>query len=161
MDKFPITKAGHTALEAELKHLKDNERPEVIEAIASAREHGDLKENAEYHAAREKQSFIEGRIQELESVISRADIIDPTQFAGQNIIRFGATVDLADEDTDEEVSYAIVGHYEADIAKNKISIQAPIARALIGKTIGDSVKVQSPGGVRSYEVLEVTYKAAE
>lgn len=161
MEKFPITKAGHTALVNELKHLKDVERPEVIEAIAAAREHGDLKENAEYHAAREKQSFVEGRIQELESVVSRAEIIDPVQFAGQNTIRFGATVDLADENTDEEVTYSIVGHYEADLAKNKISIQAPIARALIGKTVGDSVNVQSPGGVRSYEVLEVTYKTVE
>lgn len=157
MEKVPMTAPGYKALEEELKTLKEVERPRIIEAIATAREHGDLSENAEYHAAREQQSFNEGRIQELESVISRADVIDPTQFSGQKVIRFGASVDLADEETDEEVTYSIVGHYEADSEKKRLSVQAPIARALIGKEVGDSVKVQSPGGVRSYEVLDVRY----
>ena len=151
-----MTRAGANALEAELKHLKSVERPEIIKAIAEAREHGDLSENAEYHSAREKQSFIEGRIKELESVISLADIIDPTKLSGA--IKFGATVTVVDEDTDEEKKWQIVGEYEADIEKGLLNVKSPIARALIGKEEGDSVEVRTPGGEKSYEVLSITYK---
>lgn len=158
MDKVPMTPGGHTALEKELKHLKHTARPEVIAAISEAREHGDLSENAEYHAAREQQSFIEGRIEELEAVLSRANIIDPSKFKGDEIVRFGATVTVADEDTDEETSYQIVGEYESDIESKKISISAPIAKALIGKTLGDSVEVRTPKGARQVEIVEVEYK---
>ena len=156
MDKVPMTQTGFNSLETELKKLKSVERPAVIEAIAEARAHGDLSENAEYHAARERQSFIEGRIQELEGVISAAQIIDFTAFSGDSV-KFGATVKLADEDTDAEVTYQIVGHYEANADHGKISINAPIARALIGKSVGDSVKVTTPQGQRSYEILDVKY----
>jgi transcription elongation factor GreA len=159
MDKVPMTKQGHEALEKELKNLKSVERPAVIEAIAVAREHGDLKENAEYHAARERQSFVEGRIQELEGVISAAQIIDPSGFNG-DIVKFGARVVIVDEDTDAETTYQIVGHYEADLQSKKISINAPIAKALIGKAVGDSVEVQTPQGKKSYEILEVIYESA-
>ena len=152
-----MTRAGHEALEKELKKLVSQERPAVIEAIAVARAHGDLSENAEYHAAREKQSFIEGRIKELESVISAAQIIDPSTLNGDTV-KFGATVLLADENTDAEVRYQIVGHYEANANNGKISVNAPIARALIGKAAGDSVEVQTPQGKRSYEILEVVYE---
>ncbi len=155
MDKIPMTRKGHAALEAELKHLKSEERPAIIRAISEAREHGDLSENAEYHSAKEKQSFIEGRIKELESVISLADVIDPAKMNGA--IKFGATVTLVDEDTDEEKTYQIVGEYEADIEQGLLNIKSPIARALIGKEEGDSVEVRTPGGERSYEVLKVQY----
>ncbi len=151
-----MTKAGNDRLEAELKNLKSEERPAIIKAIATAREHGDLSENAEYHAAREKQSFTEGRISELEAVLSRADVIDPSTLSG-DVIRFGATVLVVDEDTDEEATYQLIGSHEADISQGRLSITAPLARALIGKTLGDSVEVQAPGGSKSYEVLKVDY----
>lgn len=156
MEKIPMTRAGHTALEVELKHLKSVERPAIIQAIAEAREHGDLSENAEYHSAREKQSFIEGRIKEIESIISLADVIDPTVLSGA--IKFGATVCVVDEDTDEEKTWQIVGEYEANIEKGLLNIKSPIARALIGKEEGDSVEVNTPGGQKSYEILSVDYK---
>ncbi|MDA7827435.1 transcription elongation factor GreA [Rhodobacteraceae bacterium] len=156
MEKIPMTRTGHTALEVELKHLKSVERPAIIQAIAEAREHGDLSENAEYHSAREKQSFIEGRIKEIESIISLADVIDPTTLSGA--IKFGATVTVVDEDTDEEKTWQIVGEYEANIEKGLLNIKSPIARALIGKDEGDSVEVNTPGGQKSYEILTITYK---
>ncbi|MEM8790209.1 MAG: transcription elongation factor GreA [Pseudomonadota bacterium] len=156
MEKVPMTRGGYDALNIELKELKDVERPAVIKAISEAREHGDLSENAEYHAAREKQSFIEGRIKELEGLISRADVIDPTKMNGTTI-RFGATVNLVDEDTDEEKSYQIVGESEADINSGKLNMKSPLARALIGKEEGDSVEVTTPGGSRSYEITQVRY----
>ncbi|MFL2782546.1 MAG: transcription elongation factor GreA [Rhodospirillales bacterium] len=157
MEKVPMTAGGLAALEEELRKLKFVERHEVIKAIEVAREHGDLSENAEYHAAREKQSFIEGRILELESVISLADVIDPGKLSGE-IVRFGATVKLIDEDTDDEPTFQIVGTYEADIENGKLSITSPTARALIGKSVGDSVDVTAPGGSKSYEIIEVNYK---
>ncbi len=150
-----MTHGGYTALEAELKQLKSEERPAIIKAIAEAREHGDLSENAEYHSAKEKQSFIEGRIKELEGAISLADVIDPTKLSGA--IKFGATVTLVDEDTDEEKTYQIVGEYEASIEKGLLNIKSPIARALIGKEEGDSVEVRTPGGEKAYEVLKIAY----
>ncbi len=155
MDKVPMTRAGFTALDEELKQLKSVERGAVIRAIAEAREHGDLSENAEYHAAREKQSFIEGRIKELEALVSLAEVIDPTKFSGS--VKFGATIRLTDEDSGEEKTYQIVGEPEADIEHGKLNIRSPLARALIGKEEGDSVEVKSPGGTRSYEVLSVRY----
>ncbi|MBM2322912.1 MULTISPECIES: transcription elongation factor GreA [Marivita] len=155
MEKLPMTRAGHAALEAELKTLKSEERPAVIQAIAEARELGDLKENAEYHSAREKQGFIEGRIKELEGVLSLVEVIDPTKLSGP--IKFGATVTLVDEDTDEEKTWQIVGEHEANIEKGLLNIKSPIARALIGKDEGDSVEVRTPGGDKSYEVLKITY----
>ena len=155
MEKILMTRGGYAALEAELKTLKTVERPAIIRAIAEAREHGDLSENAEYHSAKEKQSFIEGRIKELEGAISLSDVVDPAKLSGS--IKFGATVKLVDEDTDEEKTYQIVGEYEADIEKGKLNIKSPIARALIGKDEGDSVEVRTPGGEKSYEVLEVRY----
>lgn len=155
MDKIPLTQAGFNSLDAELKHLKTVERPAIIRAIAEAREHGDLSENAEYHSAKEKQSFIEGRVKELEAIISLADVIDPTTMSGT--IKFGATVKLVDEDTDEEKTYQIVGEYEADIEAGKLNIKSPLARALIGKDEGDSVEFKSPGGEKYYEVLEILY----
>jgi len=158
MDKIPMTQSGFTTLENELKTLTYEERPAVIEDIATAREHGDLKENAEYHAARERQSFIEGRIKELEGVISAAQIIDPSALSG-NTVKFGARILIVDEETDVEVNYQIVGHYEADAKTGRISVNAPIAKALIGKEIGDSVEVHTPQGQKSYEILEVVYKA--
>jgi len=156
MDKFPLTKEGFTALEQELKNLKGVERPNIIAAIAEARSHGDLSENAEYSAAKEKQSFIEGRIQELEAVISRAQVIDPSLNKG-HIVRFGAVVLVVDEDTDKESKYQIVGDYEADIEKNKISLSSPLAKALIGKEVGDVAEYTAPGGKKSFEILEVIY----
>jgi len=150
-----MTPGGYKAAEVELKQLKSKDRPAVIKAIAEAREHGDLSENAEYHAAREQQSHIEGRIKELDSIIGLADVIDVTKLSGS--IKFGATVGLADEDTDEEKTYQIVGESEADMTRNMINIKSPIARALIGKEEGDSVEVRTPGGVKSYEVLSVKY----
>jgi transcription elongation factor GreA len=155
MEKIPMTRGGHTALETELKHLKTVERPAIIKAIAEAREHGDLSENAEYHSAKEKQSFIEGRVKELEGAISLAEVIDPAKLSGT--IKFGAKVTLADEDTDEEKTYQIVGEYEANIELGLLNIKSPIARALIGKDEGDSVEVRTPGGQRSYEVLKIVY----
>ncbi len=156
MDKIPLTRAGFDKLDAELKHLKSVERPAIIRAISEAREHGDLSENAEYHSAKEKQSFIEGRVKELEGVISLADVIDPSKLSGA--IKFGARVTLVDEDTDEEKTYQIVGEYEADIESGKLNMKSPIARALIGKEEGDSVEVRTPGGQKSYEILEIVYK---
>jgi transcription elongation factor GreA len=157
MDKVPMTKGGLEALEVELKKLKSEDRPAVIEAIAEARTHGDLSENAEYSAARERQSFIEGRIKELESVIAAAHVIDPASLSGDTV-KFGAKIVIVDENTDVEVRYQIVGHYEANADHGRISVNAPLARALIGKAIGDSVEVHSPQGVRSYEILEVIYE---
>ncbi|MEE2998849.1 MAG: transcription elongation factor GreA, partial [Pseudomonadota bacterium] len=151
MEKIPMTARGLAALEKELRQLKFNDRHEVIKAIEVAREHGDLSENAEYHAARDKQSFIEGRVMELESVISLADVIDPTEFSGE-VVRFGATVELADEDTDDQSTFQIVGTYEADIENGLLSITSPTARALIGKSLGDCVEVTTPGGSKSYEI---------
>ena len=156
MDKVPVTRAGYDALNAELKALKEETRPAVIKAIAEAREHGDLSENAEYHAAREKQSFVEGRIKELEGIISRADVIDPAKMSGSTI-KFGATVRIVDEDTDEEKTYQIVGEPEADIDNGKLNMRSPLARGLIGKEEGDSVEINTPGGGRSYEILSVQY----
>ncbi len=155
MEKIPLTRAGHTALNDELKKLKSEERPAVIRAIAEAREHGDLSENAEYHAAREKQSFIEGRIKEIEGILSLADVIDTSKLSGT--IKFGATVQIVDEDTDEEKTYQIVGEPEADIEKGRLNIKSPLARALIGKDEGDSVEVRTPGGEKSYEILSIAY----
>ncbi|WP_050528063.1 transcription elongation factor GreA [Pseudorhodobacter aquimaris] len=155
MEKIPMTRAGYIALDEELKQLKSVERPAVIRAIADAREHGDLSENAEYHAAREKQSFIEGRVKEIAAILSLADVIDPTKFSGT--IKFGATVTLVDEDTDEERTYQIVGEPEADLEKGLLNIRSPLARALIGKDEGDTAEVKTPGGQRSYEVLAIKY----
>lgn len=152
-----MTQAGYTRLEKELKQLKTVERPAVIEAIAEARAHGDLKENAEYHAAKEKQSFIEGRLAELEAVVSRAEIIDVAAMTGE-VVKFGATVTLVDEETEEEITYQIVGDYEADINRKLISTSAPIGRALIGKKKGASAEVVTPKGSRSYEILAVEFK---
>ena len=157
MEKIPMTAAGLNALEEELRRLKFVERQEVIKAIEVAREHGDLSENAEYHAARDKQSFIEGRVLELESIISHVDVIEPKTLSG-NIVRFGATIKLADEDTNEESTFQIVGVYEADIASGKLSVTSPTSRALIGKSRGDSVEVTTPGGSKSYEIIQVEYK---
>ena len=156
MEKILITRRGYDVLEAELRQLKSVERPSVIKAIAEAREHGDLSENAEYHSAREKQGFIEGRIKDLESTIGRAEVIDPSKLSGA--IKFGATVRLIDEDSDEERSYQIVGEPEADLEKGLLNVKSPLARALIGKEAGDSVEVRTPGGTRSYEVLSVEFR---
>ncbi|WP_168192281.1 transcription elongation factor GreA [Pararhodobacter marinus] len=156
MEKILMTRRGFDALDAELRTLKSVERPAVIRAIAEAREHGDLSENAEYHAAREKQSFIEGRIKEVEGLLGLAEVIDPAKLSGA--IKFGATVTIVDEDTDEEKTYQIVGEAEADIENNLLNIKSPLARALIGKEEGDSVEVRTPGGERSYEVLAIKYR---
>lgn len=156
MEKIPMTPQGHQVLMDELRHLKEVERPNIIADLSEARSHGDLKENAEYHAARERQSFNEGRIQELESVLTRIEVIDFSKFQA-DAVRFGATIHMYDEDADVEVTYMIVGHYEADIAKNRLSLQAPLSRALIGKAVGDVVKVTTPGGQKSYEVLKISY----
>ena len=157
MNKIPMTAGGYSRLEEELRHLKSVERPAIIRAIAEARDHGDLSENAEYHAARERQSFIEGRVAELEDKISRAEVIDPSTLTGKDI-KFGATVTLVDEDTEEKAVYQIVGPDEADIAAKRLSISAPLARALIGKTVGDNVEVTTPAGSKSYEVVKVQYR---
>lgn len=156
MEKVPMTPTGYAGLEEELKKLKSIDRPEIIKAIAEAREHGDLSENAEYHSARERQSFIEGRALEIEGLISRADVIDPAKLSG-NTIKFGAVVKLVDEDTDEEKSYQIVGEVEANIEAGLLNIKSPLARALIGKEVGDSVEVSTPSGGRCYEVLEIKF----
>jgi len=155
MHKIHLTRAGHTALSDELKRLKSVDRPAVVAAIAEARAHGDLSENAEYHAAREKQSFIEGRVKELEAILGRADVVDTAKLSGP--IKFGATVNLVDEETDEERTYQIVGEPEADLEKGKLNIKSPLARALIGKDEGDSVEVRSPGGEKTYEILAIDY----
>lgn len=151
-----MTSAGHKALEEEIRFLKSVERPRIIKAIAEARAHGDLSENAEYHAAKEQQGLNESRVLELEDKISRAEIIDVSKLSGSTV-KFGATVSLADEDTDEEVKYQIVGELEADVKKGRVSITSPIARALIGKSVGDSVEVTTPGGGKSYEILKIEF----
>ncbi len=152
-----MTSEGYKAMEEEIKFLKSVERPRIIKAIAEARAHGDLSENAEYHADKEQQGLNESRVAELEDKISRAEVIDVSKLSGSTV-KFGATVTLVDEDTDEEVTYQIVGEIEADVKKGRVSITSPIARALIGKSVGDSVEVNTPGGGKSYEVLEVEYK---
>lgn len=156
MDKILLTRAGFDQLDEELRHLRGVERPAVIRAIAEAREHGDLSENAEYHAAREKQSFVEGRIKELEGIIGRAEVIDTSKLTGT--IKFGATVTLVDEDTEAERTYQIVGEAEADLERGLLNIRSPLARALIGKDEGDSVEVVTPGGGKSYEILSIRYQ---
>jgi transcription elongation factor GreA len=157
MDKMPITAEGLARLQEELKKLKTVERPSVIKALEEARTHGDLSENAEYHAARERQSFIEGRVAELEDKIRRAEVIDVSKLSG-HAVKFGATVDLVDVDTDEEVTYRIVGAEESDINSGKLSIISPLARALIGKEVGDTVEVSTPRGSKVYEILEVRFE---
>lgn len=156
MQKFPMTASGLLALEEELRHLKAIERPAIIRAIAEARAHGDLSENAEYHAARERQSFIEGRIAELEEITSAAEVIDPASLSGDTV-KFGAVIHLIDEDTETEVTYQIVGMHEADVKRARLSITSPLAKALISKRVGDTVAVPAPGGDRSYEILKITY----
>ncbi|CAI9121403.1 transcription elongation factor GreA [Brytella acorum] len=157
MQKIPMTRGGLARLEDELRQLKSVDRPAVIRAIAEAREHGDLSENAEYHAARDRQSFIEGRIMELEELVSTADVIDPSTLSGDQV-KFGAHIELVDEETDKESAYQIVGVHEADIKQGLLSVSSPLAKSLIGKSVGDSVAVPAPGGDRTYEILKVTYK---
>jgi transcription elongation factor GreA len=156
MDKFPMTPSGYLALDEELKRRQQEERPRIIQAIAEARSHGDLSENAEYHAAKEAQSLNEGRIAELEDKLSRAEVIDVSKLSGTTIM-FGATVTLVDEDTEEKKTYQIVGENEADVKSGRVSITSPTARALIGKKIGDTVEVNTPGGGKSYEILNVAF----
>ncbi len=156
-DKVPMTMPGYQRLEEELKHLRAVERPAIIKAISEAREHGDLSENAEYHAARERQSFIEGRIQDLEDKIGRAEVIDVSKLSGDTVM-FGVTVTLVDEDTDEKATYQIVGEEESDIKKGFLSVTSPLARALIGKARGDSVEVNTPKGVKTYEIVKIEFK---
>lgn len=156
MDKIPMTAAGHLFLEQDLKRRSAEERPRIIQAITEARSHGDLSENAEYHAAKEQQSLNEGRIAEIESLLARAEIIDPSKLKGDTIT-FGATVKLIDEDTEEEKTYQIVGEVEADVKLGRVSITSPIARALVGKKVGDQVEVTAPGGAKSYEILNIRF----
>ncbi|HEU0217664.1 MAG TPA: transcription elongation factor GreA [Stellaceae bacterium] len=156
MNKLPMTSDGYNRLVEEVKRLKTIERPAIIRAIAEARTHGDLSENAEYHAARERQSFIEGRLMELEDKVARAEVIDTSKLSG-SVVKFGATVTLADEETDEEQTYVIVGEDEADVKGGKLSVASPLARALIGKGKGDSVEVSTPRGAKSYEVVTVAF----
>lgn len=156
MQKFPMTAPGLARLEDELRQLRSVERPAIIRQIAEARAHGDLSENAEYHAARERQSFIEGRIAELEEIVGAAEVIDPAGLSGEHI-KFGATVRLLDEESEREASYQIVGLHEADIKSGRLSVTSPLAKALIGKRVGDSVSVPAPGGDRSYEILEIRF----
>ncbi|WP_439814706.1 transcription elongation factor GreA [Zavarzinia sp. CC-PAN008] len=156
MERVPMTARGFQALEEELKRLKTVDRPDVIRAIAEAREHGDLSENAEYHAAKERQSFIESRVIELEDKISRADVIDLSRLSGE-VVKFGATVRVIDTDTDEEQVYQIVGADEADVKAGRLSVGSPLSRALIGKTIGDEIEVSTPGGHKSYEIVAVNW----
>jgi transcription elongation factor GreA len=156
MDKFPMTAGGYVALEEELKRRQQIERPRIIQAIAEARTHGDLSENAEYHSAKEAQSLNEGRIAELEDKLSRAEVIDVSKLSGTTIM-FGATVTLVDEDTEEKKTYQIVGENEADVKAGRVSITSPTARALIGKKVGDTVEVNTPGGGKSYEILKVAF----
>ena len=157
MDKVPLTQKGFSALEVELKHRQQVERPRIIQAISEARALGDLSENAEYHAAKEAQSHNEGRILELESLISRAEIIDVSKLSGDRV-KFGATVKLLDEDTEEEKTYQIVGEPEADVRSGRVSVTSPIARALIGKAVGETVEVTTPGGGKSYEIVGVQFR---
>ena len=156
MERVPMTLSGYKKIETEIKQLKTVDRPEVIRMIAEAREHGDLSENAEYHAAKERQSFIEGRVLELEDMISRAEVIDAATLSGDSI-KFGATVTVVDEDTEEEKTYQIVGDIEADVKQGRVSISSPIARALIGKKEGETVEVSTPGGGRCYEIMRVAF----
>jgi transcription elongation factor GreA len=156
MNKIPMTAEGYEWLREELKHLKSVDRPAIIRAIAEAREHGDLAENAEYHAARDRQSFIEGRVIELEDKVARAEVIDVSKLSG-SVIKFGARVTLADEETDEEQTFQIVGEDEADISRGRLSVTSPLARALIGKGEGDSVEVTTPRGTKSYEVVALAF----
>ena len=156
MEKFPMTVAGHAALEVELKRRQQQERPRIIQAIAEARSHGDLSENAEYHSAKEAQSHNEGRIAELEDKLSRSEVIDVTKLSGKTVM-FGATVTMIDEDTEEKKVYQIVGESEADVKSGRVSITSPTARALIGKKVGDTVDVITPGGGKSYEILKVAF----
>lgn len=156
MEKVPMTAAGHAALNKEYQQRTSEERPNIIQAIAEARAHGDLSENAEYHAAKEQQSLNEGRIQELEALLALADIIDVSKLSGDTV-KFGATVKIVNEDTDEEKSYQIVGDPEADASAGRISISSPISRALIGKEVGDSIEVSAPGGSKAYEILEIKF----
>ncbi len=155
-EKIPMTPEGHAALEKEAKHLKTVERPRIIKAIAEARAHGDLSENAEYHAAKEQQGMTEARVIELENTLSRAEIIDISKMQGDRI-KFGATVTIVDEDTDEEITYQLVGDFESDAKNGKISISSPVARALMGKEVGDSAEVATPGGGRFFEILKIEY----
>jgi len=157
MDKVPMTHGGYVALEAELKTRQQEERPRIIQAISEARSLGDLSENAEYHSAKEAQSHNEGRILELESLIGRADIVDISKLTGK-IVKFGATVKLLDEDTEQTKTYQLVGEIEADVRSGKVSIASPIARAVIGKTVGDTVEVHTPGGGKSYEIVSVSFR---
>lgn len=157
MERVPMTIEGHQALEAELQRLKSEERPRIIQAIAEARAHGDLSENAEYHSAKDAQGMNEAKVADLEDKLGRADVVDPTTLSGETV-KFGATVNLVDEDTDEEVTYKVVGDLEADVKNGKVSISSPIARALIGKSVGDSVEVTTPKGSRSYEILKLEWK---
>jgi transcription elongation factor GreA len=156
MEKIPLTVKGFAKLDAELRKLKSVDRPAVIAAISEAREHGDLSENAEYHAARERQGFIEARIRDLEGLIGRSEVIDPSRLSGP--VKFGATVVIVDEDTDEERTYQIVGEPEASIENGLLNMKSPLARALIGKEPGDSVEVRTPGGLRSYEIRAVSFQ---
>ena len=156
MEKFPMTVSGYAKLEADLKKLKNEERPAVIQAIAEARAHGDLSENAEYHAAKERQGWIESQILELEDKFTRAEVIDVTKLGGDSV-KFGATITLIDEDTEEEKVWQIVGDLEADVKERKISVSSPIARGVIGKAVGESVEVTAPGGARSFEIAKVEY----
>ncbi|HUR42519.1 MAG TPA: transcription elongation factor GreA [Aestuariivirga sp.] len=156
MEKVPMTAEGHAAMLEEIRHLKSVERPRIIKAIEEARSHGDLAENAEYHAAKDQQGWTEARVAELEDKISRADVIDISKLSGETV-KFGAKVTLVDEETDDKASYQIVGEFEADVKKGKISISSPIARAIIGKKKGDSVEVTTPGGGKSYEILKVKW----
>jgi transcription elongation factor GreA len=156
MERVPMTLEGHSAMLDEIKHLKTVERPRIIQAIEEARSHGDLSENAEYHSAKEQQGWIEARVSELEDKISRAEIIDVTKLSGDTVM-FGAKVTLVDEESEDEASYQIVGEFEADVKKGKISVTSPIARAIIGKKKGDSVEVNTPGGGKSYEILKVKW----
>ena len=155
-DRIPITAEGLGVVQEELRHLKSVARPEVIRAIAQAREHGDLSENAEYHAARERQSFIEGRVAELEDKIARSEVIDVSALSGKTV-KFGATVTVVDEDTEQKLTYQIVGELEADIKAGRLAITAPLARALIGKDVGDSVEVITPKGEKGYEIVKVKF----
>ncbi len=156
MEKVPMTAEGHAAMLDEIRHLKSVERPRIIRAIEEARSHGDLSENAEYHAAKEQQGWAEARVAELEDKISRADVIDISKLSGETVM-FGARVTLIDEDSEQEAAYQIVGEFEADVKKGKISVASPIARAIIGKKMGDSVEVATPGGGKSYEILKVNW----
>lgn len=156
MDKVPMTSAGYARLDSELRRLKTVDRPEIIRAIAAAREHGDLSENAEYHAARERQAFVEGRVADLEDIIRRAEVIDVSKLSGETV-KFGATVTIADEDTEERRTFQIVGEHESDVDAGRLSVTSPLARAVIGRAVGDSVEVATPRGARACEIMRVRY----